>query len=152
MKWFWLIVVAIIIIAGAWFLFTDDAMAPAGDGVDVSADSNGVFTTDMAPMAETVAYNGSDFTPKDVVVKKGGTVTFVNQGGEKMWVASAMHPTHEVYDGTVRETHCPNVSNTAFDQCVGEEGDYSFTFDKVGNWNYHDHLMPGATGRVMVVE
>lgn len=152
MKWFWLILVAVIIIVGAWYMFMDDKALPNDEGVDVSTDSNGVFTADMAPMTETVVYNGSDFTPKDVVVKKGGTITFVNQSDKKMWVASAMHPTHDAYDGTAREAHCPNVSNIAFDQCMGEEGDYSFMFDKAGNWNYHDHLMLGATGRVMVVE
>ena len=151
MKWLWLIIVALIIIVGAWFLFSGDTTTQTGDvGADV--DVVGVSTTDMAPTMETITYDGSEFSPSAVVIKNGGTVTFVNKSDGKMWVASAEHPTHGVYSGTERTTHCPDASGGAFDQCAGETGDFTFTFLKAGAWGYHDHLNVSAFGKVTVVE
>ena len=56
------------------------------------------------------------------------------------WPASAFHPTHEVYPG--------------FDALKGiNMGEsYSFTFDKIGSWKYHNHLSPSVTGAIIVEE
>ena len=102
-------------------------------------------------MDATITYNGDSFSPKEVLIRKGGTVTWVNASGGQMWVASAQHPSHTVYSGTSRQEHCPDTSGTAFDQCAGGNN-YTFTFDKVGTWNYHDHLNATAFGSVTVVE
>jgi plastocyanin len=66
-----------------------------------------------------------------------------------MWVASAVHPTHAVYSGTNLDTHCPDIEQNAFDQCEDDE-EYSFTFDKAGDWRYHDHLNEGYFGTITV--
>ena len=89
----------------------------------------------------TVEINpGGIFVPKSVTGKKGGTVTWVNKGSTPVWPASAFHPTHQVYPG--------------FDSLKGiQSGEsYSFVFDRVGSWKYHDHLNASATGVVEVVE
>lgn len=112
--------------------------------------SAGGSVTATASMAASVSYSGSAFSPKDVTVKKGGTVTWTSSNST-MWVASASHPTHTVYAGTTRTEHCPGGASTAFDQCAGGQS-YSFTFDKVGTWNYHDHMNASAFGSVTVVE
>lgn len=99
----------------------------------------------------TVTYDGDSFSPSEVTIKKSGTVTWRNTSGGQMWVASAQHPSHTAYAGTARQEHCPDTSGTAFDQCAGG-GDYSFIFQKVGTWKYHDHLNPTVFGTVVVVE
>jgi hypothetical protein len=66
-----------------------------------------------------------------------------------MWVASNPHPAHTGYDGTSRQQHCPNTANTAFDECA-PGSTYSFTFNKVGTWGYHNHMNPGSQGTVIV--
>lgn len=105
-----------------------------------------------APMTATVTYAAEGFSPSEVTIKKGGTVTWTNSSGGEMWIASAQHPSHMVYAGTSREEHCPDAAGTAFDQCAGSTGNYSFTFQKVGTWNYHDHLSAQKFGKVIVVE
>src|SRR5690242_16140607 len=45
-------------------------------------------------MSATVTMTASGFSPATVTIGKGGTVTFVNQSGEDMWVASNPHPVH----------------------------------------------------------
>lgn len=158
--WVAVIVGVLIIGAGAWWFTTDNSamtggetVVPAqqdttsGTGAQVGVDVN----VDATPMSAIVTYNGSSFSPQEVTIKRGGTVKWVNASSGTMWVASAQHPTHIVYSGTARTEHCPDASNTSFDQCVGG-GDYSFTFAKAGTWGYHDHLKATAFGRVVVVE
>lgn len=165
--WIAAIVGLLIIAAGAWWFTSGspdaanyEAVTPAqqdttqpttdttsGTGAQVGVDVN-VNTT---PVTATVTYSGSSFSPQQVTIKKGGTVTWKNASGGNMWVASAQHPTHIVYSGTSRTEHCPDTSRTAFDQCVGG-GDYSFTFTKTGTWGFHDHINPSAFGKVVVVE
>lgn len=91
------------------------------------------------------------FTPDDITIKIGDTVKFVNKSTAEMWVASAMHPDHIVYDGTTLAQHCPDTAGVAFDQCqVGAE--YSFTFTKAGTWGYHNHQNAKMYGKVNVTE
>ena len=86
----------------------------------------------------TVTYTDQGFSPASVTVKAGTQVTFVNQSSSQMWVASAVHPTHQALPG--------------FDQLQGaaRNGSYSYAFDQVGTWKYHNHLSPTQTGTVVV--
>jgi plastocyanin len=70
-----------------------------------------------------------------------------------MWVASDEHPTHTEYDGTSRTTHCAAgyTGPKPFDECVPGTS-YSFTFDKAGTYEYHDHLSASHTGKITVTE
>lgn len=83
-------------------------------------------------------YTENGFTPKEMIVKKGDTVTFINQSGNAMWVASAVHPTHQVLPG--------------FDQkkSVAKGGTYVYTFLKEGTWKFHNHVSPEMMGTVVV--
>lgn len=105
-------------------------------------------------MKNEVTYTGNGFSPKSLTVKKGDTVTWLNKDSDQLWVASGVHPDHTLYDGTSRAQHCPNTANTAFDQCKGMPTgqSYSFTFNKVGTWEYHNHLNPSESGEVVVTE
>lgn len=88
----------------------------------------------------SVSYGADGFSPKSLTVKKGTSVRWINKGNGSMWVASAVHPTHQLLPG--------------FDQLksVGNAGAYEYTFDKVGTWKYHNHVNPSDTGSVVVTE
>src|SRR3989338_871931 len=148
--WIWLGAVAVLILGGAWFLFMGDT--PKSTDLDVAGvlgDTEGVSAEEVLPNTAAVSYDGVSFTTATVTIKKGGTVTWNGTSG--MWVASDEHPTHAVYDGTARSEHCPNTTNAAFDQCA-RGASYSFTFTKVGEWDYHDHANASAGGFVVVTE
>lgn len=113
-------------------------------GVD---EDNGIGDASSA----SVILTGGEFSPATVTVKKGGTVTWSNQGSGTMWIAADDHPTHTQYAGTTRMAHCPDTAGAAFDQCT-TGNNYSFTFEKVGAWEYHNHMNAGQTGTVTVVE
>lgn len=88
----------------------------------------------------TVEIKDGRFFPSELKIKKGDTVVWTNRDSRSAWPASAIHPTHQAYPG--------------FDALRGlNTGEtYSFTFDKVGSWKYHDHLNPSVTGAVVVTE
>src|SRR3989344_2061174 len=159
-------VVIVVVLGGAYWWWQGNAtsVVPESEIIDESdATTNGTNngammedgsvaeTTSGSPMSATVSYSGASFMPAKITIKKGGTITWTNTGDTSMWVASAQHPSHIVYDGTNLQEHCASGANDAFDQCKGGDS-YSFTFEKVGTWNYHDHLHASVFGSVEVVE
>ncbi len=97
-------------------------------------------TTVITPKTWTVEYKDNKFIPSEIKIKKGDMVVWTNFDSSSTWPASAFHPTHQVYPG--------------FDALKGlSKGEsYSFKFDKVGSWKYHDHLNPSVYGTVVVEE
>ena len=87
-----------------------------------------------------VTYTDSGYTPNTITVKKGTTVTWTNESTGGMWTASAVHPTHQLLPG--------------FDhlKSVAKGGTYSYAFEKVGTWKYHNHVNASDTGTVVVTE
>lgn len=87
--------------------------------------------------AETteVSYGDDGFAPKTITVESGTTVTWTNESNRPMWVASDVHPAHNIFPD--------------FDQ-LGSGDSYSFTFGQTGEWEYHNHLFPSHTGTVIV--
>ena len=110
--------------------------------------------TIVTPSGKIVEINYTSengFTPDNLSIKTGDTVKFINKSTEEMWVGSNDHPTHAVYAGTKLREHCPDTSGTAFDQC-GKGNEYSFTFNKVGSWKYHNHTRAGMGGVIVAKE
>lgn len=97
-----------------------------------AADKGGVATRTV------VTYTDSGFAPAEIRITAGSVVTFVNEASRGMWVASAVHPTHQLLPG--------------FDQMVSavRGGTYEYTFAKVGTWKYHNHMYPSDTATVVV--
>lgn len=90
--------------------------------------------------SDSVSYSDTGFIPKTISVKKGTTVTFRNNSSSKMWVASGVHPTHQLLPGFDELTSVQNG------------GSYDYTFVKVGTWQYHNHLNPTDVANVVVTE
>lgn len=83
------------------------------------------------------------FSPSSLTINVGDTVMWNNEDNQDHWPASAVHPTHTVYPGS---SLCEG-----FDSCsISSGGSWSFTFNEVGEWGYHDHLSPGKTGKIIV--
>lgn len=106
----------------------------------------------LIPDSNTVVLSDSGYSPAMLIVKKGEYVVFKNESTQSMWTASAMHPTHTAYSGTSLSEHCPDVAGTSFDECKGDlPGEsWSFKFDKVGTWKYHNHLNTSGWGTIVV--
>jgi plastocyanin len=87
-----------------------------------------------------VSITENGFVPATITVKKGTVVTWTNNHEEVAHqVASNPHPTHTDLDGLESEG-------------LDEHDKYSFQFNKVGTFSYHDHISPLLGGTVIVEE
>jgi plastocyanin len=96
--------------------------------------------TGTPQQSASVVLTEQGFMPQEVTIKKGGTVTFTTNNGKPFWPASDPHPSHSIY---------PEFDPRA---PIAADSTWSFSFDKVGNWGYHDHLRSYYTGTIHVVE
>jgi plastocyanin len=85
-----------------------------------------------------VAYDGKAYSPKTTDIKVGDIVIFRNKSTGSFWPASAPHPSHTDY---------PELDAK---KAITAGGKFEFTFDKAGNWRFHDHLNPTAFGSINV--
>ena len=108
--------------------------------IDEKEDSSGSAFIENEKAVVLVNYTNSQFEPKEITVPLGTTVTFQNESDGGMWVASAIHPTHNIYP--------------EFDELksIKKGESYTFVFDKVGTWKYHNHVNSSKTGTVIVEE
>ncbi|OGG79633.1 hypothetical protein A3A39_02300 [Candidatus Kaiserbacteria bacterium RIFCSPLOWO2_01_FULL_54_13] len=119
--------VLLLVVAAAYVFFTLRA--------DVSADS----IADMRETREvTIMLTEEGFMPKSVAIAPGTVVTFATNRGVSFWPASDIHPTHSVYPEFDPRT------------AVDPEDLWSYQFDKIGVWAYHDHLKAVYAGYIIV--
>lgn len=133
-----LALLAISVVVSGCATFTQNESEGGPNNTDIGNSTN----------ATVVQHSGSGFSPQTVTVEKGETVTWVSGNGN-MWVGSDRHPDHTDYSGTSRSQHCQNGESDTFDQCTTGQR-YRFTFNKTGEWNYHNHANPGQRGTVIV--
>ena len=97
-----------------------------------------------------ITITNEGYSPREMTVLAGEIVVFANQSARSVWTATAIHPTHTIYPGSnIRDCIARKVM---FDSCTqiprGEE--WSFQFNEVGEWGYHNHLNPSRTGKIIV--
>lgn len=86
----------------------------------------------------TITRTDDGFKPKELTIDPGETVTFVNKSDEYFWPAANSHPSHlSLPDFDAHEPFPPGAS-------------WTFTFETVGPWGFHDHLYPGHKGVIIV--
>lgn len=151
MKFKWLIVIGALLIgagaATAYFLkkpAQTDSEVTQTEEMPKQEDVQTSTAGDSASV--TINYTDAGFDRPNLTVPKGTSVTWISKRSDSKrptWIASAVHPEHTVYP--------------AFDQgrSLGYEplptdNVYTFKFDKVGKWEYHDHYDPGKKGIVNV--
>jgi len=136
------VIIIVIIALGGYLLFKNyNAPTP-------NSDTSSQPTAQETPIAETniVVYTDTGFSPNPINIKAGDTVTFKNASSQSMWTASAIHPTHNQYPTT------GGCLGSTFDACQGIRPglSWSFKFDLVGTWKYHNHLNPTHFGAIIV--
>lgn len=85
-----------------------------------------------------VYLNNDGFSPKEISIPKNSLVIFINKTNKPFWPASDLHPTHVIYQNFDPKTPIP------------PEQSWSFKFEKLGKWRYHDHLFPYFTGIINI--
>jgi len=155
----WFVVVAVIVLGGV-YLMQSDSDTTEGEATvnDEIGETQPVFDEEALgeDSATNVYYEGEDgvysYSPSEVVVKAGESVSFVNNSDTDFWPASAFHPTHTNYpESDIAKCGVDNDVDL-FDACVplAPGGTFTFVFNEVGTWGYHDHLNSSATGKIVV--
>ena len=156
-------IVIVLVVLGGFFLIGKDQVtqAPVSNEMPVlGEEGEGVpemIVTEEpmqppSPQTATVTYTDSGFSPNELHIKSGGTVVFKNMSSGSMWPASAMHPTHNVYQQ--HTGMCALIGGSNFDACgpIAPGVSWSFQFNSVGSWAYHDHTSPNFFGKIIVEE
>ncbi len=133
------ILLVVVVVGGYFLLKGKNYTQPQVDTTTNTAQpSQATQATQIS--ANSVEYASGGFSPSSITVKKGTTVTWTNKDTDPVWVASNPHPTHTDLPGfDAKKQVQPNET-------------YSFTFEKVGNWGYHNHMNPSQGGTVVVTE
>lgn len=161
------VIVAIVIVAGI-LIFTNSGEVTSdnnGDNNDAgntgstggtgTGSGSGPGSSGVAPRTPdeyTVEITENGFSPSSLTIFRGDRVKFVNIGSSPSWPASAVHPTHKVYPGSNIEKCGTVEENLIFDACEGlaPGEDYTFEFNEIGTWSYHDHLHANLRGTIVV--
>ncbi|OGI68075.1 hypothetical protein A2738_02715 [Candidatus Nomurabacteria bacterium RIFCSPHIGHO2_01_FULL_42_15] len=145
------VLILIVVALGGYFLFKSPKVQAPVSPSGITNNENETETTDQTTNDSNIAspviiYSNTGYAPSTITIKAGTIVTFKNESSLSMWTASASHPTHGVYPTT------GGCLGSTFDSCKGilPGESWSFKFDEVGNWKYHDHLKPSFFGTIVV--
>lgn len=97
-------------------------------------------TTSTGRVQYQVELRKDGFYPSDLSIKKGEMVTFTTSRTNFYWPASDIHPSHGVYP-----EFDPKVP-------INPNKSWTFEFDKIGIWKFHDHLAPSFKGTITVLD
>lgn len=120
--------ILLVVIVGGGFLFFSKS----------PTNSNYLDLTDKSVIEVILSDNG--FVPDRFSIKKGTKVVFRTNRGKQFWPASNIHPSHSIY--------------SEFDpkRPLEPYEEWSFVFDNVGEWGFHDHIRSYFVGKIQVVE
>lgn len=121
-------------------------------GVLILQSNNNSQTPSQPQSSLAVVYSDEGYSPKELKIQKGETITFKNESSQLMWTASAIHPSHQVYPGTSIQKCSSAPTGQMFDSCAGTPAaeSWTFQFNEAGGWGYHNHLRPSHRGKVIV--
>ena len=109
-------------------------------GLDDRESSVKIESPQVAGDVVEVVLTESGYEPREITIPVGTTVRFSTTVNRPFWPASNLHPSHEIY--------------SEFDprEPIPSDGSWSFTFNRVGVWNMHDHIRSYFTGSITVTE
>ena len=156
-----LIAVAIIIGAGATVAYMnrpganpEPAPVPVSHKTETSASSTTSILTRDHQTEHDITYSSKGFSPAVTSIRKGDIVKWISHTGGDLRIASNPHPTHTGYPGTDAAKCGTQDGANMFDSCkaikMGEN--WTFIFDNVGTWTYHNHMNPRDTAKIVVTE
>lgn len=123
------VIAALILVGGASYYFYQSGGSVTLKNTEV-----------LGEPAVTIVRTNEGYEPKDVTIKKGDIVLWTNESDEFHWPASNLHPTHGIYP--------------EFDPLkpIAPGDEWKFKFDRVGVWQFHDHIRANKTGTITVTE
>ncbi len=146
-----IIAVIVLIILGIIFLKPKPSLE---NDVILPADQENIVSKTPEPTEYFVNITLEGFVPKILEIKKGEKVTWINKLATEIRPAGDFHPTHTNYPGSSVIMCGTAEEKNTFDACRNlKKGEsYSFVFNEIGKWGYHNHLQPSKDGKIIVSE
>ncbi len=137
MKKLLVIIVIVLIVLGAWQLLKNNNTLPQQSNAAKTTSSTANHTTQPTETTQAVATDkvtiqNVAFSPANITVKKGTTVTWTNQ---------------DAVEHTVTEDDGQNGPSAS---PLNQGQSYSFTFNQTGTFHYHCTIHSEMTGTVTV--
>ena len=144
--------VVIVCAVGGYFLWQNSVQAPSYEPTPSELPGKGVVGSSKSDTGQfdiTIEYTDDGFKPRDIIIKQGTRVRFLNSSSEETWPAVGIHPTHSLYP----EKENTDCLGSSFDSCAAlKNGEFfDFTFYYTGEWRYHDHIHAYQTGSITVM-
>ena len=96
---------------------------------------------EQSKSSTTITYNSSGFSPSNVTIKAGGTITWVNDSSEEVQIGANPHPIH---------TGNKELSGGAFVLTLAAGEQAAVTITKTGSHGYHNHKNSSQGGTITV--
>ncbi|MDB5166841.1 MAG: plastocyanin [Candidatus Saccharibacteria bacterium] len=126
-----IIVVAVIIIAGVGFVVANHKSSTGNEYGTGSTSDNTAPTPTSTTAKGTINITNMMFTPSQITVPVGGTVTWTN-------------------NDTTAHTVTIDHGNGPHSDPIAPGGTYSFTFTKAASYQYHCSIHPSMRGTIVV--
>lgn len=133
--------IAVVAFIGGYFLRgsnldQEEALQSVSPTPSVSASP--AATVAYKPRSYTVKLTSAGLSPVSLSIRRGDTVTLLNDTDIPFWPASDPHPTHAL---------CPGFDAL---RGLGNGESYSLTFTNIQICSYHNHLDPATRGTITV--
>lgn len=133
-----LVILALIAVFAAFtFLANKNTRTPSETSPTTKSEQATPVVTKTTNQITNVILGDAGFVPKDIAVKAGTTVVWINKSGKTATVSSDDHPTHRLYLFL-------NLGEFATSTTV------QAVVEKPGKYSYHDHYNASQTGTVTV--
>ena len=138
-------VVVIAIIGVGYLLIKGYSKEPTVSVVDKQTATSSVTPSagvgEQSKSSTTITYNSSGFSPSNVTIKTGGTITWVNDSDSEIQIGANPHPIH---------TGNKEMSGGGFVLTLASGEQAAVTITKTGSHGYHNHLNSSQGGSITV--
>lgn len=136
----WIVVLIVFFVTLAvfgWFVFGNQLVSVPQNFITKEQANN---STQTFQNQIDIKVTSKGFEPQTITVKKGTTVNWINEDTKPHQIASDPHPTH---------ANLPELNSGL---PLGDDEVYTFTFDKTGEFTYHDHINPFKFKGTVIVQ
>ena len=138
------IIVVVVIVVG-FMVFRSFSQTPSVPVVQkqptTTSATPSAGANDQSDLGTTITYTSSGFSPSDVTIKSGGSVTWMNDGDREIQIAANPHPVH---------TGNKEVSGGGFVLTLQPGEQTTVTMNEVGSHGYHNHLNSSQGGTITI--
>ena len=137
MKGLIIVIILAVIVVGGFLLFRGGDNQTGNQVTEPPPAESGGESSSSQASAVTVSYENNSFNPANLTLKVGDMVKFVNNHSFDIQIESNPHPIH---------TSMPDFSSDR----IPPGGTFEFTFTAPVSVSFHNHLNPGAGGKIVV--